>query len=198
MSHDLPSAPEQDVAPPEVAVHEGRAAGREELSEPGSHGPDHVLELAAGGELQEAGAVEGVSVARGRGVDGAGADPRRAAAPVRGGGLVQPRQAAPERLVVAGGPRHLVDRSGDEKVGVDEHDLGDRWGSGRRAELAQPVGFVQRTCAHLGDEAAPAHLDHPGRATEWSGRLDRADGDREASAQVRQELRLSHALTLPP
>ncbi len=71
---------------------------------------------------------------------------------------MQQRQAAPERLVVPGGPGHLVDRGGDEEIGLLEHHISDRRASGRRAELAQPVGLVAAARPELGDEPAPTHF----------------------------------------
>ena len=95
---------------------------------------------------------------------------------------MQQRQAAAERLVVAGGPGRLVDRGGDEEVGLDEHHVGHRWGSGRRAELAQPVGLVGGAGPDLGDEPAPTGRDEVGGAPERADRIDGPDGGGQAPA----------------
>ena len=170
--------PGQDVAPPEVAVHQGRAAGREELSSPVSHGRGSLLDPRRAGQLQGPGPVEGLVLrSRARGRRGS-PDPRRAAAPVRGGRLVRPRQARGR------GPRR-GGRSGASAstavVTTRSVSASTTSGTGgapeRHAELAQPVGFVEGTGAHLGDEVAPACLDQPGRAAQWSRQLDRAHDD---------------------
>jgi hypothetical protein len=110
---------------------------------------------------------------------------------------VQRRQGAAQGLVVPGGPGRLVDRGGDEQVGFDEHHVRHRRRPADVAELVQAGGLVEGTGTDLGDELAPARLDHPGGATERSGRLDRTHGAGEAAEDARRWPRVSHALTLP-
>ena len=85
---------------------------------------------------------------------------------------VQQRQAAPECLDVSGRAGYLVDRGGDEEIGLLEHDGGYRWASGR-GELTQPVGLVAAARPELGDEPASVHLDQVGGAPERLRRIDR-------------------------
>ena len=177
-------APGEDVAPPEVAVHEDRPSGWEELLQSGGDETDDALECTAGGQVAQARPVERRAVGPGGRVDGAGPHPGRAATPVREGRLVQQRQAAPERLVVPGGPGHLIDRGGDEEIGLLEHDVRYRRASGRRAELAQALGFVAATRPELGDEVAPIHFDQIGGAPEQASRIDSPHGDRQAPAHA--------------
>ena len=137
---------------------------------PAGHAADDALEPAAGGELEQPGPVETGGVHGGRGIDGAGPDPRRPAAPVGARCPVQRRQRAAQRLVVSGGPGCLVDRGGDEEAGVDEHDVGHRRRPAHVAELVQSGGLVEGTRTGLGDEVAPTPPTI--QAVPPSGRVD--------------------------
>ncbi len=95
---------------------------------------------------------------------------------------MQQRQAPPQRLDVPGRAGHLVDGGGDEEIGLREHHRRDRRPSGRRAELAQPLGFVEAARPEFGHERPPVHLDQVGGASERLQRIDRPDGVRQAPA----------------
>jgi len=106
---------------------------------------------------------------------------------------VHQSQAAPEGLVVPGGPGRLVDCRGDQEIGLLVHHIRYRWAPGRRAEQAQPLGFVAAARTELGDEPAPIHLDQGDAASERASRIDRPHGAGEAPAHAWQWVRLSHA-----
>ena len=83
-------------------MHQCRTARWQQVREPVGHAADEGVEFGSGGELAEAGAVEGGAVGPERRVDPAITDPRRTASPGFEGSPVQGCQRTAECLFVFG------------------------------------------------------------------------------------------------
>ena len=170
---------EQDVAPPEVAVHEGGSPRREQLVELGHRGAHDIVEPTTRRQEAEAGTVEPGAVGPPRGIHAAITDPRGAPTPVRERGAVQPCQRAPEELLVGRRPWGLVDRHRHQEVLLRQHDVGHRRSTHHTVQLSQPVTLVESARTDLDDQSAAGCLHQPGAGSERARRSGRADGARK-------------------
>ena len=161
---------EEHVAPPQVAVHESRATGREQFAETGGDCGHRALEPAPDRQRPQTGTVEGGAVRGGRRVDGAGPDPRRPPAPAgpAGHGAARPapfRGSLRDQMSAPPARPPVVTRS----PGSASTTSGTGGATGHRTETPEPVGLVEDARADLDHERPAARRHHPHLFAEPTG-----------------------------